>query len=115
MSNEPPVSSKAPEAQKEFSETLARARKFLISSAIILIILIVVVGQELREYQAKQASFVKQIQTTARSEGESVKRLFKEYACIRCERVVRKQKADEHRAEMAEKDRQKNVSNRRSE
>jgi hypothetical protein len=85
MSSEPPVNSKAPEVQKEFLETISRARKFLISSAIILIILIVVVGQELREYRDKQASFVKQIQTTARSEGESVKRLFKEYADIRCE------------------------------
>jgi hypothetical protein len=85
MSSEPPVNSKAPEVQKEFAETISRARKFLISSAIILIILIVVVGQELREYRDKQASFVKQIQTTARSEGESVKRLFQEYARIRCE------------------------------
>ena len=53
------------EIQNSYSEAIAKGTRFLIYAGIILFTLIVIVGQELREYRTKQASLAKQIKTTA--------------------------------------------------
>ena len=63
----------------QFNDAISRATKFLIPSAIILSILIIVVGQELREYRAKQASLVTQIGKTTKAERALVADLQRQY------------------------------------
>jgi len=78
--SEPPYETNAAEIKKSYLEAITRAARFLISSAIILFILIVIVGQELREYRTKQASFAKQIKTTVdqkKSENTELDRSYR--------------------------------------
>jgi hypothetical protein len=85
---EPPDNSNANEIRKSYFEAILKATRFLISAAIILFILIVIVGQELREYRTKQAKVAKQIKTTVEEKGKVVKKLDKIYKDI-CKEVPR--------------------------
>jgi hypothetical protein len=51
--------------QKHYAEAISRTTKFLVLTAVFLIILIIIVGQELREYRSKQASLEQDIATYA--------------------------------------------------
>ena len=51
--------------QHSYHEAIVKNTRFLISAGIILFTLIVIVGQELREYRTRQANLAKQIKATA--------------------------------------------------
>ena len=68
--------------QKAYSEAISRTTKFLVSTAIISAILIIIVGQELREYRKKQDALAKGIKETALSLGTVNKKLDDKYSTI---------------------------------
>jgi hypothetical protein len=77
--SEPNPDESRSELLSQFNDLISRATKFLIPAAIILSILIIVVGQELREYRAKQAGLVTQIGKTTKAERALVADLQRQY------------------------------------
>jgi hypothetical protein len=80
--SESPDETNATEIKKTYSEAITKATRFLISSGIILFLLIVIVGQELRDYRKKQAEFAKQIATTVEDRQKQVRQLNSTYKKI---------------------------------
>jgi len=71
------------ELQKTYSEAVLRAKRFLVSTLIILVVLVLVVEQELREYRKKDQRLGRDIESAAKNLEVAKRALHKTHSEIR--------------------------------